>query len=98
MIKLEKTIQKMTILRADRSECNESEAQEMAGCLADGERVIAYFPSLSAMRKANLLASAPDLLQLAKDFVLLCELHDLEGAVLDSAKEAIANAERSFSL
>jgi len=84
----------MTILRADRSECNESEAQDMAGCLADGERVIAYFPTLSAMRHANLLAAAPDLLEVVKDYVLLCELHDFEGAVVDSAKKAIAKAER----
>ena len=53
----------MTILRADRSECNESEAQDMVGCLAEGERVIAYFPSLSAMRHADLLAAAPELLE-----------------------------------
>lgn len=84
----------MTILRADRSECNESEAQDMAGCLADGERVIAYFPTLSAMRHANLLAAAPDLLEVAKDYILLCELNDFEGAVVDSAKKAIAKAER----
>ena len=42
---------------------------------------------------AFLFAAAPDLLQVARDFVLLCELHDWEGAVLDAAKEAISKAE-----
>ena len=42
---------------------------------------------------ANLIAAAPELLQIAKDYVLLCQLHDLEGAVLDSARTAIAKAE-----
>ena len=50
------------ILRADRSENNESVGKDMAGCLADGDRVLAYFPSESAMRQANLFAAAPDLL------------------------------------
>ena len=55
-------MQKLEVLRADRSENNESEAKDMAGCLVDGERVIAYFPTLSAMRNADLLATAPDML------------------------------------
>ena len=42
---------------------------------------------------AHLISAAPDLLQVAKDYVLLCELHDWEGAVLDSARSAIAKAE-----
>ena len=42
---------------------------------------------------ARLIASAPELLQVAKDYVLLCQLHGLEGAVLDSARAAIAKAE-----
>lgn len=39
---------------------------------------------------ARLISAAPDLLQVAKDYVLLCQLHGLEGAVLDSALSAIA--------
>jgi hypothetical protein len=50
------------ILKASRSECNESEGKEMAGCLADGDRVIVYFPTVSAMRHAELIAAAPRLL------------------------------------
>lgn len=48
-----------------------------------------------AERKANarLISAAPDLLQVAKDYVLLCQLHGMEGAVLDSALSAIAKAE-----
>lgn len=42
---------------------------------------------------ARLIAAAPDLLQVAKDYVLLCQLHDMEGAVLDAARAAIAKAE-----
>ena len=41
---------------------------------------------------ARLIAAAPELLQIAEDYVLLCELHDLEGSVLDAAREAIAKA------
>ena len=42
---------------------------------------------------AHLIAAAPDLLQVARDYVLLCQLHGMEGAVLDSALAAIAKAE-----
>jgi hypothetical protein len=42
---------------------------------------------------AHLISAAPDLLQVAKDYVLLCQLHGMEGAVLDSALSAIAKAE-----
>jgi hypothetical protein len=41
---------------------------------------------------ARLIAAAPELLQVAEDYVLLCQLHGLEGAVLDSALSAIAKA------
>jgi len=50
------------ILKASRSECNESAGREMEGCLADEGYVIAYFPTLSAMRKSDLIAAAPSLL------------------------------------
>ena len=42
---------------------------------------------------AHLISAAPDLLQVARDYVLLCQLHGMEGAVLDSALSAIAKAE-----
>jgi hypothetical protein len=105
MIKLEKTIQKMTILRADRSECNESEAKEMAGCLADGDWVIAYFPTLSAMRHANLLAAAPELLEALRELAEIGEAGVIErretdkptwnalGAIKSISRAAIAKAE-----
>jgi hypothetical protein len=35
----------------------------MAGCLADGGIVLAYFPTVSAMANARLISSAPDLLE-----------------------------------
>ncbi len=41
----------------------------------------------------RLIAAAPDLLEVARDYVLLCQLHDIEGAVLDSALAAIAKVE-----
>ena len=41
---------------------------------------------------ARLISAAPDLLQVVADYVLLCQLHGLEGAVLDSALSAIAKA------
>ena len=50
------------ILSANRSFCNESEAKDMAGCLADGGMVVCYFPTESAMRQASLFATAPELL------------------------------------
>ena len=50
-------------------------------------------PNLEGEADARLIASAPDLLQVARDYVLLCELHDMGGAVLQSAKAAIAKAE-----
>ena len=92
----------MTILRADRSECNESEAQDMAGCLTDGDWVIAYFPTLSSMRKANLLASAPELLIAAKNAAnVLAALATgqlatvkRDSQALQELRDAIAKAER----
>ena len=42
---------------------------------------------------ASLISAAPDLLQVAKDYVLLCQLHNWEGAVLDCAIAAISKAE-----
>ena len=61
----------------------------------DAPQDICSFNWLTPAGKANahLISAAPDLLQVAKDYVLLCQLHGMEGAVLDSALSAIAKAE-----
>jgi hypothetical protein len=41
---------------------------------------------------AHLIASAPDLLQVVADYVLLCDLHDYVGAVPDAARAALRKA------
>jgi len=89
------------ILNASRSECNESEGKEMAGCLADGEKIIAYFPNVSAMRHANVISAAPELLTALKDAEFLLRKAGLmAGPMRDSfnrsasdAREAIVKAE-----
>jgi hypothetical protein len=62
---------------------------------ADAPQDICSFDWLTPAGKANahLISAAPDLLQVAKDYVLLCQLHGMEGAVLDSALSAIAKAQ-----
>ena len=90
------------ILSANRSTCNESEAKDMAGCLADGGRVVCYFPGEYGMRQASLFAAAPELLaalrglmtQAAKD----AESHararnEFIWAWIADASDAIAKAE-----
>jgi len=44
------------------------------------------------LANANLIASAPDLLQVVADYVLLCDLHDYVGAVPDAARAALRKA------
>ena len=46
-----------------------------------------------AEANARLIASAPDLLQVTKDFLLLAALHDWEGAAIDFAKATLAKVE-----
>jgi hypothetical protein len=41
---------------------------------------------------ARLIAAAPELLQVAEDFILLADLHDWEGAAIDNARAVIAKA------
>ena len=41
---------------------------------------------------ARLIASAPDLLQVVADYILLCDLHDYVGAVPDAARAALRKA------
>ena len=45
------------------------------------------------LANARLIAAAPDLLQIAKDYVSLCQWHDIKGAALDLALASIAKAE-----
>jgi hypothetical protein len=65
------------------------------------ERIICRFPTGTGqfsdmgrenLANARLISAAPDLLQVVADYVLLCQIHGLEGAVLDSALSAIAKA------
>jgi hypothetical protein len=44
------------------------------------------------LANSNLIASAPDLLQVVEDYVLLCDLHDYVGAVPDAARAALRKA------
>ena len=62
---------------------------------ADSPQDICSFDWGTPEGQANacLISAAPDLLQVAKDYVLLCQLHNMEGAVLDSALSAISKAE-----
>jgi hypothetical protein len=48
---------------------------------------------IDAEANARLIAVAPDLLQVTKDFLLLAALHDWEGAAIDFAKATLAKAE-----
>lgn len=68
------------------------------GIIHDDEKLIVitsqgtHYATTYDPAAARLIAAAPDLLQVAEDYVLLCQLHGLEGAVLDSALSAIAKA------
>jgi hypothetical protein len=44
------------------------------------------------LANAHLISTAPDLLQVVADYVLLCDLHDYVGAVPDAAREALRKA------
>ena len=82
------------ILRADRSEYNESVGKDMAGCLADGERVLVYFPTNSALKQANLIAAAPELLE-ALQMLMPQEPNETDRynrAMWENARNAINNA------
>lgn len=65
----------------------------MAGCLADGDRVLAYFPTASAMANARLIASAPDLLSALKDAEFLLRKAGLmAGPMRDSFNRSASDA------
>ncbi len=52
-----------------------------------------YTPWTEQNSNARLIAAAPELLQVARDFLLLAALHDWEGAAIDFAKATLAKAE-----
>jgi hypothetical protein len=83
------------ILKASRSECNESAGREMEGCLADEGYVIAYFPTESAMRHADLIAAAPEMLAHLEMLVFgIVEGIPIpkDGAAITAARETIRKA------
>ena len=52
-----------------------------------------YFADLSGTPASTYnIAALPDLLEVARDYLLLCDLHDWEGHVADTARAAIAKA------
>lgn len=52
---------KWEVLKAGRSWSNESNGAEMAGCISEGGRVVAYLPN--HFKDAPLLCAAPELLE-----------------------------------
>ena len=90
---------KFEILSAKRSTCNESEAKDMAGCLAEGgERVICYFPTESAMRQASLFSAAPELLAALEDAEFLLRKAGLiAGPMQDSFKRSATDARAAIA-
>ena len=86
------------ILSAKRSTCNESEAKDMAGCLADGGRVVCYFPGEYGMRQASLFASAPELLAALEDAEFLLRKAGLiAGPMQDSFKRSATDARAAIA-
>jgi hypothetical protein len=58
----------------------------------DGLDNVGAVPIQGTLKNARLIASAPDLLQVVADYVLLCDLHDYVGAVPDAARAALRKA------
>ena len=86
------------ILSANRSTCNESEAKDMAGCLADGGRVVCYFPGEYGMRQASLFSSAPELLAALEDAEFLLRKAGLiAGPMQDSFKRSATDARAAIA-
>ncbi len=56
------------------------------------KKTICFLPERKNNDTANLIATAPDLLQVVEDYVLLCDLHDYVGAVPDAARAALRKA------
>jgi len=53
----------------------------------DAQHTLAF--TLGDEANARLIACAPELLQIAEDFLLLSQLHDWEGAAIDNAKTVL---------
>jgi len=86
------------ILRADRSACNESEGKDMAGCFTDGDKVIAYFPTPSAMENAKIFAASYDLLQALQDAEFLLRKAGLmAGPMRDSFNRSASDARAAIA-
>jgi hypothetical protein len=67
----------------------EPSSRLICSCYTSGD----YTPFAEQNANARLIAAAPDLLQVTKDFLLLAALHDWEGAAIDFAKATLAKAE-----
>ena len=92
------THEEWEVLRADRSECNESIGRFMAGCLANGEKVIAYFPTDSAMAKARLIAASPEMLAALEDAEFLLRKAGLiAGPMRDSFNRSASDARAAIA-
>ena len=66
----------------------------MAGCLANGEKVLAYFPTVSAMANAHLISAAHDMLE-ALQMLMPQEPQEADSydrAMWENARAAIAKA------
>lgn len=63
--------------------------------IAAGKNVMTceFIAKTQSEGNAQLIAAAPDLLQVARDFLLLAQLHDWEGAAIDFAKVTLSKAE-----
>ena len=53
----------------------------------DAQSSLAF--TLGDEANARLISCAPELLQIAEDFLLLSQLHDWEGAAIDNAKTVL---------
>lgn len=79
------------ILRADRSEYNESNGKGMAGCISKAGSVKAYFPTESALQSAPVFAAAPDMFDALQ--AIVDAFGDQNSLLIDQCKAAIAKAE-----
>lgn len=52
-----------------------------------------FIAKTQSQANARLISAAPDLLQVAQDFLLLASLHDWDGAAIDFANATIHKVE-----
>lgn len=85
---------KWELLKADRSWSNESNGAEMAGCISEAGRVVAYLPN--HFKDAPLLCAAPELLEALERMVRAFNVKEIEPLVafvtIEQARAAIAKA------